>query len=76
MSSLRRLAAGLSLRNHGFAPGSIHMGFVVDEVALRKVFFSGFFGFPLSVSSNCRSSYSCIIRGINNMSVSGSSSEM
>jgi glycosidase len=31
---LRRLVAGLSPRRTGFATGSIHVGFVVDKVAL------------------------------------------
>jgi hypothetical protein len=34
---LRSLVAGLSPRRHGFAPGSIHVGFVVDKVALGQV---------------------------------------
>jgi hypothetical protein len=33
---LRSLVAGLSLRRPGFAPGSIHVGFVVDKVALGQ----------------------------------------
>ena len=36
---LRRLvAAGLSQRRSGFDPGSVHVGFVVDKVALGQVF--------------------------------------
>jgi hypothetical protein len=35
---LRSLVAGLSPRRPGFAPGSIHVGCVVDKVALRQVF--------------------------------------
>jgi hypothetical protein len=35
---LRSLVAGLSPRRPGFAPGSIHVGFVVDKVALGQVF--------------------------------------
>jgi hypothetical protein len=35
---LRRLAAGLSPRWPGFDPGSAHVGFVVDKVALGQVF--------------------------------------
>jgi hypothetical protein len=34
MPWLKRLVAGLSLRRPGFASGSIHVGFVVDKVAL------------------------------------------
>jgi hypothetical protein len=35
---LKRLVAGLSPWRPGFAPGSIHVGFVVDRVALWQVF--------------------------------------
>ena len=35
---LRRLVAGLPPRRHGFDPGSVHVGFVVDKVALGQVF--------------------------------------
>jgi hypothetical protein len=35
---LRRLAAGLPPRRPGFDPGSVHVGFVVDKVALGRVF--------------------------------------
>jgi hypothetical protein len=38
-------------------------------------FFSEFFGFPLSISFHHHSPYSYIIWGMNNMSISGSSSE-
>jgi hypothetical protein len=37
---LRRLAAGLPPRRPGFDPGLVHVGFVVDKVALGE-------GFPL-----------------------------
>jgi hypothetical protein len=35
---LKRLVAGLSPRRAEFAPGSIHVGFVVDRVALGQDF--------------------------------------
>jgi hypothetical protein len=35
---LRSLVAGLSPRRHGFAAGSIHVGFVVNKVALGQIF--------------------------------------
>jgi hypothetical protein len=35
---LRQLVAGFSSRSPGFAPGPVHMGFVVDKVALGQVF--------------------------------------
>jgi hypothetical protein len=38
----RRLVAGFSPRRTGFAPGSVHVGFVVDKVAMGQVFFSEF----------------------------------
>jgi hypothetical protein len=44
------------------------VGFVADKVAPGQVF-SEFFGFPLSIPFRRRSSYSYIIRGMNNMSV-------
>jgi hypothetical protein len=44
---LRRLVTGLPLRRYGFAPGAVHVGFVVDK---WERFFTEFFGFPLSVS--------------------------
>jgi hypothetical protein len=34
---LRRLVAGLSLLRPGFDPGSVHVGFVGDKVALIQV---------------------------------------
>jgi hypothetical protein len=37
----------------GFEPGSGHLGFVVDKVALGQVF-SEYFGFPANLhSTNC-----------------------
>jgi hypothetical protein len=42
---LKRLVTGLSPQRPGFAPGSIHVGFVVDKVALGR-FLSEYFGFP------------------------------
>ena len=35
---LRPLVAGLSPRTPGFDPGSVHLGFVVDKVAVGQVF--------------------------------------
>jgi hypothetical protein len=35
---LRRLAAGLPPRRPGFDPGSVHVAFEVDKVALGQVF--------------------------------------
>jgi hypothetical protein len=46
---LRRLAASLRERRPGFDRGSVHVGFVVDKVALGQVF-PEYFGLPLSVS--------------------------
>jgi hypothetical protein len=46
---LRRLVAGLSLWRSGFDPGSVHVGFVVEKVALGQVFLR-VVGSPLSIS--------------------------
>jgi hypothetical protein len=46
---LRRLVAGLSQRRPGFDTRSVHVRFVVDEVALGLVFLR-VVGFPLSIS--------------------------
>jgi hypothetical protein len=51
---LKSLVAGLSPRRTGFAPGSIHVGFVVDKVALGQVFLR-VLRFPLSISFHRRS---------------------
>jgi hypothetical protein len=48
LPKLKRLVAGFPLRWSGFEPGSGHVGFVVDEVALGHVF-SAYFGFPLPI---------------------------
>jgi hypothetical protein len=38
VSWLRRLDAGLSPRKPGFAPGPVHMRFVLDRVTLGQLF--------------------------------------
>jgi hypothetical protein len=43
---LRLLVTGLPPRRPGFDPGSVHVGFVVDKVALGRVFSPEYFGFP------------------------------
>jgi hypothetical protein len=48
---LRRLVAGLSPRRPGFDSGSVHIGFVVDRVALGQVFLR-VLRFPLSISTH------------------------
>ena len=45
----RRLVAGISPRRPGFDPGPVHVGFMLDKVALGQVFFPEYFGFPLSI---------------------------
>jgi hypothetical protein len=47
---MKGLVAGFPLRWPRFEPGSGHVEFVVDKVALRQVF-SEYFGFP------CQSSF-------------------
>jgi hypothetical protein len=44
-------------RRHGFAPGSVHVGFVVDKVVLGQDVFR--VHFPLSISFHRESPYSC-----------------
>jgi hypothetical protein len=46
---LRRLVTGLSPRRPGFAPGSVHVGFVVDKIALRQVFLRVLRVFPVNI---------------------------
>jgi hypothetical protein len=70
---LRWLVAGHSPRRSGFAPGSIHVGFMVDKIALRQVFLR-----VLRFPCQCHSTVALqthIIWGMNNMFDSGSSSE-
>jgi hypothetical protein len=38
MPWLRRLVASLSLRRPGFDPGSVHVGFMMEKLALGQVF--------------------------------------
>jgi hypothetical protein len=45
----RRFVAGLPPRRPGFDPGSVHVGFVVDKVALGQIF-PLVLRFPLSIS--------------------------
>jgi hypothetical protein len=52
---LRSLVAGLSPRRPWFAPGSIHVGFVVDKVALGQVFLRVLRFSPVSISFHRRS---------------------
>jgi hypothetical protein len=48
---LRRLVAGFSPQRPGFDPGSVHVRFVVDKVALGQVFFSELSVFPCQFHS-------------------------
>jgi hypothetical protein len=48
---LRRLVGGLSPWRPGFTPGSIHVGFVVDKVALAQVFLRVLRFFPCQYHS-------------------------
>jgi hypothetical protein len=45
---LRRLVAGLSPKRPGIDPGSVHVGFVLDKVALGQVFPRVLRFYPLS----------------------------
>jgi hypothetical protein len=48
---LSRLVVGLSQRRSGFAPRSVHVGFVVNEVALEQVFLKHFLVLPCQYHS-------------------------
>jgi hypothetical protein len=50
---LRRLVAGLSPRRPGFDPGSVHVGFAVDKVALGQVFRPSTSVYPCQFHSTC-----------------------
>jgi hypothetical protein len=60
VSWLRSLVTGLSPRRPGFTPGSIHVGFVVDKVALGQVFLRVLRFFPVTLQTH-------IIWGMRNM---------
>jgi hypothetical protein len=65
----RQLLAGLSPLIPGFAPSSIHVRFVVEKVALEKVFLRILLFSPVNIIPP---SFSILM---NDKSVSGSSSE-
>jgi hypothetical protein len=65
---LRRLVTGLLPRRPGFAPGSVYMGFVVDEVALGQAFLPALWVFPVSITPPWRSVLIYYV-GMNNSSV-------
>jgi hypothetical protein len=73
MPLLRRLVAGLSPRRPAFATRSVHVGFVVDKVALGQVFLRVLV-FPYQYHSTV-AFHTCITWGMNNSLVSGRSSE-
>jgi hypothetical protein len=58
---LRWLVTGFPPRRPGFEPGSGHARFVVDKVALGKVF-SEYFGFP------CQSSFHQLLHSHHHLS--------
>jgi hypothetical protein len=72
---LRRLVAGLSPWSPGFASGSVHVGFVLNKVAMGQDFILVLRLFPLSISFHRRSPHTYVTWEMNNMSVGGSSSE-
>jgi hypothetical protein len=63
---LRSLDSDLSPRRPGFAPGSVHVGFVVDKVALGQVFLR-VLRFSLSVYHSTVALQNRIILGMRNM---------
>jgi hypothetical protein len=62
---LRSLVVGLSSRRPGFTPGSIHVGFVVEKVALGRGFLRVFRFSPVNIIppslSKLISSGECVI---------------
>jgi hypothetical protein len=71
---LRRLVSGLSTRRPGFVPGSVHVGFVVNKVALEQGFLRVLRVF-LSISFHHGSSYAHTIWGMDSRPVGDLSSE-
>jgi hypothetical protein len=63
---LRSLVAGLSPRRPGLAPGSTHVGFVVEKVALGQVFLI-VLRIPLSMYYSTVALQTHIIWGMRNM---------
>jgi hypothetical protein len=51
---LRALVAGLLRQRPGFAPGSIHVGFLVDKVALGQIFLRVLRFSRVNISLHCR----------------------
>jgi hypothetical protein len=56
---IKRLDAGLLPQRPRFVPRSVHVGFVVDKVALGR-FISEFFGFPPASHHSVIAPYSSI----------------
>jgi hypothetical protein len=73
--SARAQAVSFSQQRPGFAPGSVHLGFMVEKEALGKVFLR-VLRFHLSVLFLHGSPCSRIIWGMKNKPVGGRSSEI
>jgi hypothetical protein len=69
---LRQIVAGLSLQGVRFVPGSVHVGFMVDRLALGQVFL-GVVQFSCHYST--RAPYLYIIGWMNNRPIGRLSSE-
>jgi hypothetical protein len=69
---LRQIVAGLSPRRPGFAPGLVHVGFVVAKVALGQGFVRFLRPFPCIINRHSLYSYHL---GVNKRPVGGRSSE-
>jgi hypothetical protein len=54
-----------------FAPRSVHVGFVVEKVALGKIFLPVFRFFPVSIIPPLLHIYSCIIWGLDKGPIRG-----
>jgi hypothetical protein len=68
---LRRLFAGFSPRRPGIASRSVHVGFVLDEVALRQVFLRVLRFSPVIIIPPLLHIHSCIIWGMDRGPVNG-----
>jgi len=56
---LRRLVAGFSLRRRGLGHNPVHMGFVVDEVALGQALLRIFWFFLVSIIPQAHTNICC-----------------
>jgi hypothetical protein len=65
---VRQLFAGFQLWRSGINPGPLHLGFVVDEVALRWVFLEVLLLYPVKTAPPVPPAYSFVMYIIYNLS--------